>query len=443
MQVSVEAVSVLGRRLTIDVPVERIETEVSARLLKAARTMRLDGFRPGKVPLKLVRERIGEGVRSEVLGDVINDSLNKAIVDQNLIPAGRPMVEAIDTEQPQDLRFVATFEIYPTVDLADFSVLNVQRLSAEVTEADVDKMIETIRKSNADWTSVQRAAANGDQLTVDFEGFVDGEPLEGGSASGAKIVLGSQRMIPGFEDGLIGAEVGAERTLDLKFPEPYHNAAVAGKDARFKVKVQEIEEQTLPEIGKALFERVEFDGDSVEAFRAEVRSNMEREMNAALRRITKQRVMKALEEAHSFDLPGALVGSEIQQMRHQLLEQMGHRHGHDCDHDHESDFPSEIFAERAQQRVKRGLILAEIIKGVPIKSDPSRVRLFVEELASSYREPERVVEWYYQNPEMISSIEALVLEDQAIDHVLANTQVSDEATTYEAIIREASEAANG
>lgn len=431
MQVSVEITSGLGRRLTIGVPAARIESEVAARLEKAARTVRLKGFRQGKVPLKVVQQRFGAGVRQEVLGEVMSQSFYEAVRQEDLKPAGQPTIEPRSMASGRDLEFTATFEVYPEIDLVDFAKLAIERPVAEVGEADVDRMIEVLRNQQATWETVERAAASGDRVNIDYTGRRDGVAFDGGSAQGSDLLLGSNRMIPGFEAGIEGMQPGETRELALRFPDEYHAEDLKGAAVVFEVRLNSVAEKRLPELDDAFFARFGVAGEGLGGFRAEVRSNMERELRQALRSKLKARVLNALHERTEVEVPQALMQEEIGSLRRQMLRQFGG----DAARFDPSMLPDEMFSAQAGKRVALGLLLGEVIRRENLKADADRVRAMVEDMASTYEEPEEVVNWYYGNREQLASVEAVVLEDQAVDTVLARAQLSDVTCSYEEALR--------
>ena len=431
MQVSVEITSGLGRRLTIGVPAKRVESEVDARLQKAAQSVRLKGFRPGKVPMKVVRQRFGVGVRQEVLGEVMSQSFYEAVAQENLKPAGQPSIEPKSMDQGKDVEFIATFEVYPEIELIDYASLTVERPSAEVTDADIDKMIDTLQQQQSTWEEVNRKSKKGDRVNIDYKGTRDGEAFEGGSAEGSDLELGSGRMIDGFEKGIIGMKAGESTTLDLTFPEDYHNEDLKGAAVQFEISVNSVSAKKLPELDEAFFERFGVEEGGLDAFRAEVRSNMERELKNALKNKLKSRVLDALSGKIEVDLPAALISQEIAAVRQQSLRQFGAAAANfDA-----SMLPDELFSEQAQKRVKLGLLLGEVIRKEDIKADVERVRAMVEEIASTYEEPQDVIDYYYGNREQLQSIEAAVLEDQVIDTILDQATVSSVECSYEDALR--------
>lgn len=436
MQVSIETLSKLERKMTVEVPAETVESQVRNRLQEAARTVNIKGFRKGKVPVKVIQERYGKGVRQEVLGEVMSQSYYQALSQQKVRPAGQPRIEPRSMEAGRNLQFVATFEVYPEVSLGDFSQIEVERKVADITEADVDTMIETLRKQRQTWKAVDRAAQDGDQVTIDFVGKMDGEEFQGGSAKGTKLVLGSKRMIEGFETGLIGAGKGEQKTLSLTFPENYHNKELAGKAVEFAVTVNEVAEPVLPELDDAFFASFDVKSGGVDAFRSEVKNNMARELKNAVRNSVKNQVVEGLLKLHQVELPKALVASEVDALRQQTMQQYGGNQRID-----ESVLPAEIFRPQAERRVALGLIMNEVIQKNQLKVDPKAVRKLVEELAESYEQPQEVITWYYSNKEQLAQVEAMALEEAVIDHILTNAKVTETACSYEEALKPSAPAA--
>lgn len=431
MQVSVETISGLERRMTVGIPAERIENEVTKRLQQTARRARVDGFRPGKVPMSVIRKRFGASARQEVIGEVIQSSFYEAIVQEKLNPAGAPSVEPKELDEGKDFEYIATFEVYPEVTLGDFAEIEVERVESEVTDADLENMLEILRKQHTSYEAVERAAENDDQLTIDFTGRIGGEAFQGGTASDTKLVLGSGRMIPGFEDGLVGAKAGETRTVSVTFPEDYQNLDLAGKAAEFEIIVHEVAAAQLPELNEEFFARFGVEEGGEEGFRTEVRKNMERELRQAIKGKTKTQVMDGLLKTNSIDVPKALISNEIDRLRQQAVQQFG---GANID---PSQLPAELFEEQAKRRVSLGLIVAEVVKQNDIKPDNDRVRAMVEELASAYQEPEQVVNWYMQNEQQLAEIQSVVLEEQVVDTVLQKAKVTDKQVSYEEAVKPA------
>ncbi|TVP88276.1 MAG: trigger factor [Pseudomonadaceae bacterium] len=435
MQVSVETTSGLERRMTVGIPAERIDNEVNKRLQQTARRARVDGFRPGKVPMSVIRKRFGDSARQEVIGEVIQSSFFEAVTQEKLNPAGAPSVEPKQLEAGKDFEYIATFEVYPEVSLADFSGIKVERIESEVTDADLDNMLEILRKQNTSFKAVEREAATDDQLTLDFVGRVDGEEFQGGTATDTQLVLGSGRMIPGFEDGLVGAKAGETRTLKVTFPEEYQNQDLAGKAAEFEATVKEVAEPVLPELNDEFFAQFGVDEGGLDAFRTEVRKNMDRELRQAIKTKIKGQVMDGLLETNEVDVPKAMLSNEVDRLRVQAVQQFG---GANIKPE---QLPAELFEEQAKRRVALGLVVAEIVKQHELKPDEDRVRAMIEEMASAYQEPQQVINWYYQNEQQLGEVQSVVLEEQVVDTVLQKAQVTDKQVPYEEAVKPAQPAA--
>ncbi|MEJ5861690.1 trigger factor [Pseudomonas farsensis] len=430
MQVSVENTSALERRMTIAVPAERVENEVNKRLQQTAKRAKVAGFRPGKVPMSVIRQRFEADARQEVFGDLVQSSFYEAIVEQKLNPAGAPAVEPKSFEKGGDLEFVATFEVFPEFTVAGFESIAVERLSAEVADADLANMLEVLRKQNTRFEAVERAAQNDDQVNIDFVGKVDGEAFAGGSAKGTQLVLGSGRMIPGFEDGLVGAKAGEERVVNVTFPEDYQNLDLAGKAAEFTITVNSVSAPVLPELNEEFFAQFGIKETTLEGFRAEVRKNMERELRQAIKAKVKNQVMDGLLAANPIEVPKALLENEVNRLRVQAVQQFGGNIKPD-------QLPAELFEEQAKRRVVLGLVVAEVVKQFDLKPDEAEVRKVIEEMASAYQEPEQVIAWYYKNDQQMNEVRSVVLEEQVVDTVLQKATVTDKSVSYEEAVKPA------
>ncbi len=430
MQVSVENTSALERRMTIAVPAERVENEETARRAK------VPGFRPGKVPMSVIRQRYEDAARQEAFGDLVQASFYEAVVEQKLNPAGSPAVEPKSFEKGKDLEFVAIFEVFPEFTVAGFESINVgesinvERLSAEVADADLDTMLEVLRKQNVRFEAVERAAEKDDQVNIDFVGKIDGEAFAGGSAQNTPLVLGSGRMIPGFEDGLVGAKAGEERVVNVTFPEDYQNLDLANKAAEFTITVNSVSAPVLPELNEAFFAQFGIKESSLEGFRTEVRKNMERELRQAIKTKVKNQVMDGLLAANPVDVPKALLENEVNRLRVQAVQQFGGNIKPD-------QLPAELFEEQAKRRVVLGLIVAEVVKQFDLKPDDAKVREMIEEMASAYQEPEQVIAWYYKNDQQMNEVRSVVLEEQVVDTVLQKATVTDKSVSYEEAVKPA------
>ncbi len=433
MQVSVETTSGLERRLTVGVPAGEIDVEVNKRLQEAAKSVRLNGFRKGKVPLKVVRQRFGQGVRQEVLGELVSQSLQEALKDKDLHPAGQPRIEPKTLEEGKDFEFVATFEVYPEIDLKRIEGVEITQFETEVTDADIDTMIETLRKNQAKWEEVDRAAEMDDRVNIDFEGFKEGEIFDGGSATGHNLVLGSKAMIAGFEEGIVGMKAGEEKTLQLTFPDDYQAADLQGAAVEFKVTVNKVLAQQLPEVGDDFFAALGVQEGGIEKFRADVRQNMEREKDRLIRSKVKAQVLDAFLETNTFDVPQALVQGEIKALREQMLAQYGQQP--DPKIDFKSILPDTMFQERAHKRTALGLLVAELVKREKLSVDAERLRKMVESIAETYEEPESVVNYYYSNRELLAGAEAAVLEDQVVDLLLKEAKLESVQKSYDELVK--------
>lgn len=430
MQVSVEATQGLGRKMTIAVPSEQVDTAVNNRLQEAARNVKLNGFRQGKVPFKVIKSKFGPGVRQEVVGELMSQSFYKAIDQESLKPAGQPSIDPKNLKEGEDLEFVATFQVYPEIVLPDFSKIEVERLGAEITDGDIDEMIETLRKQRQTWEASEQAAANENMVNIDYTGRLDGEEFEGGSATGSNLVLGSGRMIPGFEAGIEGKSPGEVFTLDLKFPEGYHNKDLAAKEVAFDITLNTVSKQVLPELNEGFYSSFGVEEGGEEAFREEVTKNMQRELKTASRNKLKTKIMDSLVSAVDTEIPDALVAGEIEQLRQQALQQFGGGKNIDS-----SILPDDLFKEQASRRVLLGLVLGEVIQQEGLKADPTKVRETIEEQAATYESPDEVVNWYYGNQEQLASVESAVLEDQVFDHIIEKSVVTDKQVKYQEVIQ--------
>ena len=440
MQVSIETTSGLERRLKVEVPADRIDSAVNARLQKEAKSIKMNGFRKGKVPFKVVKQRYGKYVRQEVMGEVVSQSFYEAVSQEKLRPAGQPSFEPLQGEEGENLEYVATFEVYPEIAVGDLTAIEVGKPVAEVSDDDIDKMVTILREQQAQWLDVERAGAEGDQATIDFAGTKDGEAFEGGTGENYNIVIGSGQMIPGFEDALVGMSAGDEKVVPLTFPEDYHAEELKGAAVEFTIKVAAVAERQLAELDDKFFADYGVAEGGEEKFREEVRANMERELKNAVGNKVKARVMEQLIGLHEVELPKALVSGEIQALKQQMLQQYGGG-GQNIDL---SVLPDDMFKAQAERRVSLGLIVAEVIKANDIKVDGDRVRAQIEEIASTYEQPEQVVEYYYANPQMLDGVQSAVLEEQVVEYILEGAKVTEEAVSYEEALKpDAQPAAEG
>ena len=430
MQVSVETTQGLERKMTVAVPSEKVDSAVNTRLQEAARNVKLNGFRKGKVPYKVIKSKFGAGVRQEVVGEMMSQSYYEAIDQESLKPAGQPNIDPKNLDEGQDLEFVATFQVYPEITLPDLSTIKAERLGADISEADIDEMIQTLRKQKQSWEVCDRAAATEDMVNINYVGSRDGEDFEGGSAQGTNLVLGSERMIPGFESGIEGKSADDAFTLDLSFPEEYHNKELAGAEVAFEITLNSVSEQVMPVVDEEFYKSFGVEEGGNDAFREEVTNNMRRELKTASRNKLKNKIMDCLVEVVDAEIPDALVGGEIEQLRQQAMQQFGG--GQNID---PNMLPDELFKEQAARRVLLGLVLGEVIQQQELKADPTKVRESIEELASTYESPDEVINWYYGNQEQLATIESSVLEDQVFDYVIEQSAVSDKLVSYQEVIQ--------
>lgn len=430
MQVSVETTQGLERRMTVALPSDDIDTAVLERLQNLSKTTRLNGFRPGKVPFKVVKKRFEPQVRNEVLGTLINRSFYDAVQQENLRPAGQPNIEPdeSDNEDPETgFSFIATFEVYPEFEPVFNEKIEINRPMATIESHDVDEMVDNLRKQRTEYSTVDRVAGDGDQIVIDFLGRVDGEEFDGGKAEKAPLVLGSNAMIPGFESQLSGMKAGDTQTIKVTFPDDYQAEHLAGKETEFDITVHEVKEPALPELDEELIKSFGIEDGSVDSLRADIQKNMERELKQRVDGQVKTQVMDGLVTLNPIDVPTALVNEEIQRQKEQMLEQMPE--GSEV-----SALPDELFSEQARRRVLLGLVVGEIIQQNEIKADAAAVRQQVERMASSYQDPQQVIDYYYGNQEMLKNIEGLVLEEAVTETVLQAATVIDEPTTFKDIM---------
>ncbi|MBQ0954496.1 trigger factor [Serratia symbiotica] len=434
MQVSVETTQGLGRRLSITVPAESISQAVKKELINTAKSVRIDGFRKGKVPRNIVEQRYGTSIRQDVLGEVMQRSFIDAIVKEKINPAGRPNYLPGEYKEGEDFSFAVEFEVYPDVELKALDSIEVEKPLVEVTDADVDTMLETLRKQQATWKESDRATEVEDRVTIDFTGSIDGEEFEGGKASDFVLVMGQGRMIPGFEEGLAGHKAGEEFTIDVNFPEDYHAENLQGKAAKFAIVLKKVEERELPELSEEFIKRFGVADGSVDGLRAEVRKNMERELKGAVRNRIKTQVIDGLVSTNDIDVPAVLIDGEVDVLRHQAAQRFG------GDEKQALELPRELFEEQAKRRVAVGLLLGEVISANNLKADEERVKTLIEEMASAYEDPREVVEFYSKNKDLMNNMRNVALEDQAVETLLAKAQVTEKATTFSELMNQPQQA---
>ena len=427
MMVSVESLAGLERRMQVSVPANRVKQQVDARLLKVSRTARIKGFRPGKAPIHVVRKHYGPQVQEEVVTDLIRETFAEAVRQEKLVPAGGPRIEPQGADKAGELRYTATFEIYPQFELRGLDALRLIRPQASVTDGDLDTMIESLRQQKPDYVTVERGCGDGDRVTIDFEGRIGGEPFEGGRSEGLVVTLSSNRLLPDFENGLRGACAGETREFDLRFPDEYQVSKIAGKTARFTAMVHKVEEPKLPEVDAAFCEVFGVSDGGVEALRAEVRENMQRELAQAVQARLKSQVMEQLLAANPITVPKALVDAEIRDMQMDMLRRMGAKNARQLP-------PRERFEPAAGKRVALGLILNEVIRKAGIQPDVSRVQARLDEIVAGFADPEAARQQYLQSDGAMRQLQMAVLEDQVVAHVVGVAEIQDQPSSFKEIM---------
>jgi trigger factor len=423
MQVSLTAMGGLERRLEVAIPAAQIDGEVAQRLNKISRTARLKGFRPGKAPIAVIRQQYGEQVHGEVINDLMRASFSEAVAREKLNPAGGPRIEPIAMEPGSDLKYAAVFEVLPEVRLQPLSELSIERPVASVSEADLDAMIDTLRKQRPVFNEVTRGVANQDRVTVDFVGRIDGAEFEGGTGEGVPIVIGANQVMKEFEDALIGAAAGESREFNATFSAEHTNKKLAGKTATFNVKIVKVEEQAPAPLDEAFAKGFGIADGNLDSLRSEVRANMDRELDAAIRQAIRAQVLDGLYNRNPLELPRQMVEEQIQELQVEMLRRAGVR-------DAKQLPPREPFEQPARRRVALGLLMSELVRSAGIKVSREDVQEKLNELAASYSNPEEVRRAYLQNAEMMRQIESQVLEAQAIDHVLSQAKVTDKPSSF-------------
>jgi len=432
MPSNLETLSALERRLSVTVPATEIDSEVENRLKRLSRTVKMHGFRPGKVPLKVVAQQYGPQVRQEVLGDAMQKTFGEAVRNQNLRVAGYPRFEPKPlAEGSAEFQYSATFEIYPEVVVGDIASAAIERPVLEVDEAEVDKTIEIMRKQRAAYGPVERAAQTGDRATIDFRGTLDGVEFQGSSAKDQPVVLGEGRLLPEFEGNVMGLKAGESKAFDVRFPDDYHGKEVAGKTARFEVTVKEVAEPHLPEVDAAFAKSLGVADGEIAKMRAEIKANLEREVKGKLKARVKDQVMQALLDTTRLDAPRSLVQMELQRMQAGARQELAARGLKVPD---DAPLPMEMFEQQAQRRVSLGLILGEVVKAHELFPKPEQVRALVEEQAQSYERPEEVVKWFYADPERLREIESVTMEENVVTWALAVAKVTDKTVNFDELM---------
>ncbi len=427
MQVSVESGEGLKRKLKVQVPSERVDEQVAKKLREMRGQVRLQGFRPGKVPLKVVEKRYGAQVRGEVLDEVVRQTYAEALQQESLRPAGTPEIEPVSLEEGRDIEYHAAFEVIPDVQVKGVESIAVTRPTADITDADIDRILERLRKQHAEFSSVKRAAKIGDRATIDFDGKIDGKDFVGNTGTDVPVPLGEGQMPEEFEQALIGMKAGDEKSVTYTFPEGFPDEAIAGKTAEFAVTMKSVESPKLPKADDAFAEKLGIEG-GVEALRGKITESLEREREQVVRNRVKNQVMQALVDQNEVELPQTLVDSEIEQLRAQTREQM-QRSGSDPD----PDLPADQFEEEARRRVKLGLLVNEIVRSNEIQLESDRMQEALQRVASGYEQPEQIMQYYLQNQELMQSLQLQVMEDQVVDWVVERAKITDKPMSLDAL----------
>jgi len=422
MNVTVESTGALERRMRVEVPIERIESEVDSRLKSVGRTAKIKGFRPGKVPARVVRQRYGKQVRQEVLGEIMQKSYSDAVMQENLRPAGGPQIQTED-EDGKTFAFVATFEVLPEVKLKDLDKIKVETPEVDISESDIDAMLLSLRKQRATWDEVERKSKDGDRVIVDFTGTIDGEEFQGGSGTEIPVVLGQGQMLPDFEKGLKGIKAGDEKTIKVKFPKDYHADDLAGKTAEFAINTHRVEAEILPELTDEFAEAFNVSEGGLEQLKIDVRENMEREAKQKIDGDIREQVMNGLIEKNPIDVPQALVHEEMHSMQHEAMQRLGIE-------DHDKAPPMENFKEAAGKRVRLGLLLRQVIADNNISADEAAIRARVEDICAGYENAEDMVNMYLANPQVMQQIEPMVVEQKAVEWLLGNGKAKKKKVSF-------------
>lgn len=425
---TIETTQGLERRVTITIPAAEVETAVREELKRAARNVRIDGFRKGKVPAQIVEKRFGASIHQDVLNDLLPRHFFDLAFKEKVNLAGRPTFAVESYEDGKDVVFTATFEVYPEVELKGLENIKVEKPVVEISEKDVDNMVEVLRKQQATWAESAEAAKAEDRVTIDFVGSVDGVEFEGGKASDFVLAMGQGRMIPGFEDGIVGKKAGEQFDINVKFPEEYHAENLKGKDAKFAITLKKVENQVLPELTDEFIAKFGPNTKTVADLRAEIQKNMERELKNALVSRVKQQVIDGLIAENTIEVPAAAVDQEIDVLREQAAQRFG------GNAQQAAQLPRELFEEQAKRRVQVGLLFSAVIKANELKADEERVKAMIADIASAYEQPAEVVEFYAKNAELTNNVRNVVLEEQAVDAVLAKAQVTEKKASFDEIM---------
>lgn len=433
MAVTVETLEKLERKMTLTLPVGIVQSEVQSRLKKLARTVKMDGFRPGKVPMNVVSQRYGYSVHYEVMNDKVGEAFANAANDAKLRVAGQPRITESEVSPEGEMAFDAVFEVYPEVKIADLSSADVDRISTEVTDSAIDKTLDILRKQRR--TFAQRAqdatAQDGDRVTVDFEGKIDGEAFAGGNADDFQFIVGDRQMLKEFEHATLGMKSGESKTFQLAFPADYHGKDVAGKTADFMVTLKKIEAAHLPDVSEALAKALGIADATVEGLRADIRKNLEREVKFRLLARNKAAVMDALVAKAELELPKASVQAEVERLMEGARADLKKRGIKDAD---KTPLPDDIFRPQAERRVRLGLVVAELVRANDLQAKPEQIKAHIEELAASYEKPTEVLRWYYSDNNRLAEVEAIVIENNVTEFVMARAKISEKSMSFDELM---------
>ena len=431
MQASLEKLEGLNRRLMIEVPEDKVTEEVKKHLNKLSKTAKVSGFRPGKVPANIIEQRYGDAARGEALDHLVQTSLYEAFEQEKLNPAGRPSIDIKQYEKGKPLQYAADFEVYPEIKLHDLKDIKIEQIKAEVTDEDVNNVLENLRKQQSEWIEVDRKSKNEDQVIIDFEGFMDKKPFDGGKAENVPLILGSHSMIEGFEEGIVGMKADDEKEIKVKFPKEYHSKELAEKPAVFKIKVHKVSEPKLPEVNDEFAKKfgIKEDKDAVKILKENIKKSMKQELTNAVKSKNKLAIMDKLLEKNKIDLPKALVEGEIDALKQHAENQFAAQMGDKITK--KPELPRDLFRKQAERRVALGLLVAEIVKQNNITVDADRLRKAIEEMAANYDYPEQIVNWYYEDKKRLAQFELVVIEDQVIDKLLENAKVGEKSVSYD------------
>ena len=433
MAVIVETLEKLERKITLSLPVGIIQSEVNTRLKKLARTVKMDGFRPGKVPMNVVSQRYGYSVHYEVMNDKVGEAFSVAANEAKLRVAGQPKISEKESSPEGEMTFDAVFEVFPEVKIADLSTADIEKVSAEVSEAAIDKTLDILRKQRRTFSqrAMDAAAQDSDRATIDFEGKIDGETFSGGKAEDFQFLIGDGQMLKEFEEAVRGMKIGESKTFPLNFPADYHGKDVAGKQADFMVTVKKLEAAHLPEVNEALAKSLGIADASVEGLRSDIKKNLEREVKFRLLARNKNAVMDALVSKAELDLPNASVQSELDRMIEAARADLKQRGVKDAD---KAPIPDDIFRPQAEKRVRLGLVVAELVRSNSLQAKPEQLKAHIEELAASYEKPQDVVRWYLSDNRKMQEVEGIVIENNVTEFVLSKAKVTEKSVSFDELM---------